>query len=210
MNMLADFFTTFLATLFIIICVLLILVVLLQKGRGGGLSAAFSGMGSTAFGTRVGDVLTWVTVVMTGLFLVLATAVTLRFKPVNEAVAAPAFVPAEMPISGPTPVVIKGVTGAKFWYTLDGSDPKKEASGSKLYERAVSVEPGQTLKARAYIEGLTESAVTTAKYPLAKPEEPVVPTSAPAPTAASMPAAGLVPSSMPATPVVVPSTQPAL
>ncbi len=47
-----------LGTLFIIICVLLIVVVLLQKGRGGGLGAAFGGAASSAFGTKVGDVFT--------------------------------------------------------------------------------------------------------------------------------------------------------
>ena len=207
--MLALFLDTFLATLFIIICVLLICVVLLQKGRGGGLSAAFSGMGSTAFGTRVGDVLTWVTIVMTALFLVLATAVTLKFKPTREAVAAPTFMPGGMPIREAVKVVVSGPKGSKIWYTLNESEPKKDAKGSTLYTAAVSVEPGQTLKARAYFEGLPESEVATAKYPIdsSKPEELPVPTSAPAPTAASMPAAGLVPSSMPAAPLV-PATAP--
>ena len=59
-------------TLAAAICVLLIVVVLLPKGRGGGLGAAFGGLGSSAFGTRVGDVFTWVTIVLTALFLVLA------------------------------------------------------------------------------------------------------------------------------------------
>ena len=53
----------FLATLFVLVCILLIVVILLQKGRGGGLGAAFGGLGSSAFGTRTGDVFTWVTIV---------------------------------------------------------------------------------------------------------------------------------------------------
>ena len=35
----------FLAGLFVVICIALIIIVLLQKGRGGGLSAAFGGAG---------------------------------------------------------------------------------------------------------------------------------------------------------------------
>ena len=72
--------TTLFATLFIVICVLLIIVVLLQKGRGGGLGAAFGGMGSSAFGTKIGDVFTWVTIVLVALFLLLAIGTQLMWK----------------------------------------------------------------------------------------------------------------------------------
>src|SRR3712207_5343991 len=63
-----------LITLFIVVCTFLILVVLIQKGRGGGLASAFGGGGggNTAFGAKTGDVLTWVTSVIFGVFLLLA------------------------------------------------------------------------------------------------------------------------------------------
>jgi preprotein translocase subunit SecG len=65
-------------TLFIFICCFLVLLVLIQKGRGGGLSGAFGGAGgNTAFGSKTGDVLTWVTSVVFGIFLLLAIAVNL-------------------------------------------------------------------------------------------------------------------------------------
>jgi preprotein translocase subunit SecG len=55
---------------FLITCLLLIAVILLQKGRGGGISSAFGGgMGSSPFGTKTGDVFTWITVVLAGVFL---------------------------------------------------------------------------------------------------------------------------------------------
>ncbi len=54
---------------------LLIGLVLLQKNRGSGLSGAFGGVGGhSAFGTKTGDVLTWVTVGLAALFLVLNVA----------------------------------------------------------------------------------------------------------------------------------------
>ncbi|HQG49487.1 MAG TPA: preprotein translocase subunit SecG, partial [Sedimentisphaerales bacterium] len=59
---------TLVAILFVFVCVVMILVVLIQKGRGGGLSGAFGGgMASGLLGSKTGDFLTWVTI---GLFVV--------------------------------------------------------------------------------------------------------------------------------------------
>jgi preprotein translocase subunit SecG len=59
--------------LFILVCLILILLILIQKGRGGGLASAFGGAGgNTAFGSKTGDVLTWATSVVFGVFMLLA------------------------------------------------------------------------------------------------------------------------------------------
>lgn len=58
--------------LFVLVCVSLILIVLLQKGRGGGLGAAFGGGAGSLLGTKTGDFLTWVTIALVAGFLVLA------------------------------------------------------------------------------------------------------------------------------------------
>ena len=73
-----NFFFYLVTTLFIIVCIFLILLVLIQKGRGGGLVSAFGGMGgNTAFGSKTGDVLTWTTSVVFGVFLLLAIILNL-------------------------------------------------------------------------------------------------------------------------------------
>ncbi len=72
------FFFGFLLVLFILVCLFLMLIVLIQKGRGGGLASAFGGSGgNTAFGAKTGDVLTWVTSVTFGIFLLLAIVLNL-------------------------------------------------------------------------------------------------------------------------------------
>ncbi len=82
--MLATWAQSLLAFLFITVCILLILLVLIQKGRGGGLSGAFGGVGSySPFGTKTGDALTWATVILTGLFLLLAVLANYAFRPIN-------------------------------------------------------------------------------------------------------------------------------
>ena len=70
------FWTLF--ALFIFVCLILILLVLIQKGRGGGLSSAFGGGGgNTAFGSKTGDVLTWATSIVFGVFMLLAVGLNL-------------------------------------------------------------------------------------------------------------------------------------
>ena len=70
------------AVLFVMSAVMLILLILIQKGRGGGLSAAFGGAtASGILGTKTGDFLTWVTIVLVGLFLTLAVVMAKFYRP---------------------------------------------------------------------------------------------------------------------------------
>jgi preprotein translocase subunit SecG len=55
-----------------IVSVFLIGLVLIQRGRGGGLAGAFGGVGgSSAFGTRAGDVFTRITIVTASVWIAL-------------------------------------------------------------------------------------------------------------------------------------------
>ena len=67
---------------FLCVSVLLIGIVLIQKGRGGGLSSAFgAAMSSSVFGTKTGDVFTWITVVLAVIFLLSSLFLTVLVKP---------------------------------------------------------------------------------------------------------------------------------
>lgn len=82
--MLATWAQSITAFLFLTICVLLCLLILIQKGKGGGLSGAFGGVGSySPFGTKTGDALTWATVVLTGLYLLVAVLANYAYRPIN-------------------------------------------------------------------------------------------------------------------------------
>lgn len=49
----------------------LIFIVLIQRGRGGGLTGALGGTGQSAFGSRAGDELTYITLVVAGAWIFL-------------------------------------------------------------------------------------------------------------------------------------------
>lgn len=77
-----SFIMNVVAVLFVICCVALILIILIQKGRGGGLSGAFgAAMASGILGSKTGDFLTWVTIVLVGVFLTLAVVMAKFYKP---------------------------------------------------------------------------------------------------------------------------------
>ena len=72
----------------IVISVAMILIILVQRPQGGGLASAFGGAGGgstdTVFGGRVGDALTWMTVIAFILFLGLAVTLNLVESKVVE------------------------------------------------------------------------------------------------------------------------------
>ena len=88
------------AILFVISCIVLILIVLIQKGKGGGLSSAFGGgMASGILGSKTGDFLTWVTIVTVGIMLTLATLLGMYYKPSPGAAPAGISHPHSIPAS---------------------------------------------------------------------------------------------------------------
>ncbi len=101
------------SVLWVLCAVILVLVVLIQKGRGGGLSGAFGGgMASGILGTKTGDFLTWVTVSLVGAFLLLTITMAKFYRPtaIGTMMEEPAVQtqpleqPAELPDMSPEPV----------------------------------------------------------------------------------------------------------
>ena len=68
----ATFLQGLLNVLLLITGLFLILVVLIQRGKGGGLSGVFGGMGgSSAFGSRAGDAFTRFTIIVAAIWVLL-------------------------------------------------------------------------------------------------------------------------------------------
>lgn len=66
--------------------VFLIMLVLIQRGKGGGLVGALGGMGGqSAFGTKAGEKITWVTVGVATFWILLSVASVKYFSPPSSA-----------------------------------------------------------------------------------------------------------------------------
>ena len=70
------------AAIWILCCIFLVLLVLIQKGKGGGLSATFGGGGAGGvLGSKTGDFLTWVTIGLVCVFLLLSVVMAKFYRP---------------------------------------------------------------------------------------------------------------------------------
>jgi preprotein translocase subunit SecG len=73
--------TAILNTLVVIICLFLICLILIQRGKGGGLAGAFGGVGgSSAFGTKAGDVFTRVTTIVAAAWILISMILVVLYN----------------------------------------------------------------------------------------------------------------------------------
>lgn len=97
--------------------VLLILLILVQRGRGGGLTGALGGMGGqSAFGTKAGDLFTRITMFLAAFWILLCIAAILVLNKQGSSALSES----------------KGKTGAEFTIPSEAdspSGPAKDATG---------------------------------------------------------------------------------
>ncbi|MBA7639918.1 hypothetical protein ES703_47579 [subsurface metagenome] len=100
----AAFIMKVIAGVFVLCAVALVLIILIQKGRGGGLGGVFGGgLASGILGSKTGDFLTWVTVSLVGLFLLLAGVLAKFYKPTVSDFDAPATQQQQLPENSQQP-----------------------------------------------------------------------------------------------------------
>jgi preprotein translocase subunit SecG len=101
----------------ILISFLLVAVILIQKTKDEGLGLAFGGMmGETLFGSRAGNVLTRITIILAVVFLLNTALLGLVYSRGGESSlvdrAVPASAPASYPGAGPAPAAPAPPAGA--------------------------------------------------------------------------------------------------
>ncbi len=70
------------AAIWTLAAIAVVLIILVQKGKGGGLSSAFGGgLASGLLGSKTGDFLTWLTIAVAGLFLLMSVLMAKFYKP---------------------------------------------------------------------------------------------------------------------------------
>ena len=104
-----------LTALFSAVSLAIVLMILVQRPQGGGLAGAFGGAGGggadSVFGGRVGDALTWSTVIAFVVYLLLA--VTINLVPIARTVTPAANMqPVMEPQTDPAPAPAEGAAGA--------------------------------------------------------------------------------------------------
>jgi preprotein translocase subunit SecG len=77
------------AVLFTLCAIILVLAVLIQKGKGGGLGAAFGGAAGSLLGAKSKEPMTYITIALACLFLLLAVVLAKFWKPTLEEKQAP-------------------------------------------------------------------------------------------------------------------------
>lgn len=73
--------TAILNTLIVLLSLFMICLILIQRGKGGGLAGAFGGVGgSSAFGTKSGDVFTKVTMIVAAIWIFLSLILVILYN----------------------------------------------------------------------------------------------------------------------------------
>jgi preprotein translocase subunit SecG len=111
-----------------LLSIFMILVILVQRGRGGGLTGALGGMGGqSAFGTKAGDLFTRVTIVVAAIWVLLSMAALKVLNPNNVSGY-------DERLRGQTPSASKTAEGGLLPITTKTSDATDGKSGAATPE----------------------------------------------------------------------------
>jgi preprotein translocase subunit SecG len=94
-----SFFLNLIAVIWVLCAIALIFIVLIQKGKGGGLSGIFGGgMAGSLLGADTKKPMTWFTIGLVSVFLFLAIILARYYRPTISSL--PEEAPVSQPVSG--------------------------------------------------------------------------------------------------------------
>ena len=168
-----------------IICsIALILIVLLQAGKGAGISNVFGGAGQTVFGARTGDVLARATEICAGLFMVTSLGLAMVSSDRSSSVMRRHSMPMSQPGTPFSPEQQAAMEKMKQAFAGIANTVKQAATTAT--KPAPAAEPKSTTSEQT-------AAAVTQTVATAVPAETTTPASAPAMTPAP-PVSAAVPS----------------
>jgi preprotein translocase subunit SecG len=83
----SGFFLGLLGVILFLISVFLIFIILIQRGKGGGIAGSLTGTAQSAFGARGGDILMWLTLSLTIIWILLCCVTIFFYSRVQDSVA---------------------------------------------------------------------------------------------------------------------------
>lgn len=145
-----NIWTNLAVVFFLAVCVMMILVVLIQRPQGGGLSGAFgaggggSGAGQTAFGTKTGDVLTYTTIAVFVVYLIVAIGLNFATRPSTAgANPAPTLVTPGQPVNTTDETGTDGATDTTGETQPDAAGPEETAPVDPVGEQDATPPAGE-------------------------------------------------------------------
>ena len=83
----SGFFLGLLGVILFLISVFLVFIILIQRGKGGGIAGSLTGTAQSAFGARGGDILMWLTLTLTIVWILLCCVTIFFYSRVQDSIA---------------------------------------------------------------------------------------------------------------------------
>lgn len=140
-----------------LVSIFLVLLVLVQRGRGGGLAGALGGPGGqSAFGTKAGDLFTWITIWVAVAWIVLCSLSVIVLKPRALPTLGGNKNTSSNADAGAGASVSTDNAGSTITRTTGNVPPNSIDAGTGLPEPPIDMELPNGAEPQAEIEGMPE------------------------------------------------------
>lgn len=130
---LSGFFLGLLGVILFLISSFLVFIILIQRGKGGGIAGSLTGTAQSAFGARGGDILMWLTLSLTLIWILLCCVTIFFYSQVQDSIAE-GKVDADIPtnIASPNPINTAPNTAPNTATSDDADTLEGEATAGEI------------------------------------------------------------------------------